>query len=174
MALFSDYEKSLMVPPESGHLDIDRADKQHIPQPEELRLALLRGMAYGTGKVLSPHTARVPWLLGAGAMIVTISDTTHGLYAQDKDSGAWMVRYHVEMHFSLPESDGLWDADPNFRRGAQNAVDEANTIAALTSQEENIQEFRLYDDGWGVPDLRQTGAARAGVDVMLKGMIHQQ
>ena len=174
MGLFSDYEKSLMDPPESGHLDLSRADVKHIPQPGELRLALLRGMAYGTGEVLDPHTARVSTLFGGGSMIVRISDTNHGRYVYMKEDRAWMVLYRVDMHFSLPDHDPLWDADPNLRRGAQMAVDAANVTASLLSQEDNIEEFRLYDDGWGVPDLRQQGAGRAGLESMLKGMMRQR
>ena len=72
------------------------------------------------------------------------------------------------------EFSALWDADPNLRRGAQMAVDTVNATAVLLSQEDNIQEFRLYDDGWGVPDLRQQGAAGAGIEGLLKGMMKQQ
>ncbi len=174
LGLFSDYEKSLMIPPESGHLNLSRADAKHIPQPEELRLALLRGMAFGTGKVLGPHTAKVSTLFGGGSMIVTISDTKKGRYAYVTERQSWMVLYQVDMHFSLPDHDALWDADPNLRRGAQMAVDTVNATAALLFQEDNIQEFRLYDDGWGVPDLRQQGAAGAGLEALLKGMMKQR
>ena len=173
MGMFSDYEKSLMSPPGSGHLDLSKADPKHIPQPDELRLALLRGMAFGTGKMLDPHRARVTTLFGGGAMIVTMSDTRKGRYAYIKERDSWMVLYEVDMHFSLPEHDGLWDVDPNFRRGAQMSVDMVNATAALLSEEDNVQEFRLYSDGWGVPDLRQEGAAKAGVDVVLRGMLKQ-
>jgi hypothetical protein len=131
-------------------------------------------MAYGTGKVLGPHTARVSTLFGGGSMIVTISDPTHGRYVYIKERATWMVLYQVDMHFSLPDHDELWDADPNLRRGAQMAVDAGNATAALLSQEDNIQEFRLYDDGWGVPDLRQEGAGRVGLEAMLKGMMKQR
>ncbi|HXI85613.1 MAG TPA: hypothetical protein VNL17_16155 [Verrucomicrobiae bacterium] len=76
------------------------------------------------------------------------------------------------MHFSLPDRDALWDAGPNLRRGAQMACDTVNATAALLSQQDNIQEFRLYDDGWGVPELREQGAGRAGLEAVLKGMMN--
>jgi len=127
-----------------------------------------------TGKILCPHTAKVSTLFGAASMIVTISDTKKGRYAYVKERQSWMVLYQVDMHFSLPDHDALWDADPNLRRGAQMAVDTVNATAVLLSQEDNIQEFRLYDDGWGVPDLRQQGAAGAGIEGLLKGMMKQR
>jgi hypothetical protein len=181
LGLFSGYERGLMVPRESGHLDLSRADtQQHMPQPDELRLALLRGMAFGTGKVLGPHTAKVSTLFGAASMIVTISDPTivqqtlpqRPLFWKERQS--WIMVYQVDMRFSLPDHDALWDADPNLRRGAQMAVDTVNATAALLSQEKNEKEFRLYDDGWGVPDLRQQGAAGAGLEALLKGMMKQR
>ena len=174
MGLFSEYEKGLMVPRESGHLDLSKADKLHIPQPEEMRLALLRGMAFGTGKVLDAHTAKVSTLFGGGSMIVKISDPDHGRYVYIKERDSWMVLYTVEMHFSLPEHDALWDLDPNFRKGAQMACDTCNVTAALLSKADNIEEFKLYDDGWGVPDMREEGAGRAGMEAMLRGMMKQR
>jgi hypothetical protein len=175
MNLFSGYEQGLMVPRESGHLDLSRADTQHnMPQRDELRLALLRGMAFGTGKVLGPNTAKVSTLFGAASMIVTISDPTILDHDYVKEHQSWIMDYQVVMHFSLPDHDALWDADPNLRRGAQMAVDTVNATAVLLSKELNEKEFRLYDDGWGVPDLRQQGAAGAGLEALLKGMMKQR
>ena len=175
MTLFSEYEKKLMVPAESGHLDLSKTDPQkHLPQPDELRLALLRGMAYGTGKVLDPHTAKVPYLLGGGSFVVRISDPRNARYAYDEAGGVWIVAYQIGIHFSLPDHDPLWDADPSIRPAIQNACDAFNATAALLSQEDNYEEFRLYDDGWGVPDMRVQGASRAGIDALLRGMAKQR
>jgi len=52
------------------------------------------------------------------------------------------------------------------------ACDTVNATAAFLSQQDNIQEFRLYDDGWGVPELREQGAGRAGLEAVLKGMMN--
>jgi hypothetical protein len=54
------------------------------------------------------------------------------------------------------------------------AADTVNGTAALLSKEYNYAEVRLYDDGWGVPDLRQQGAGNAGIETMLKGMMKQR
>jgi hypothetical protein len=129
-------------------------------------------MAYGTGKVLDPHIAKVSALFGAGSMLVKILDV-HDLFAVP-NGDVWEVRYEADMHFSLPDHDPLWDVDPNFRRGAQMAADTVNATAALLSKEYNYAEVRLYDDGWGVPDLRQQGAGNAGIETMLKGMMKQR
>jgi hypothetical protein len=107
-------------------------------------------------------------------MIVTISDPTIGLHKYVEERQSWIMVYQVDMRFSLPDHDALWDADPNLRRGAQMAVDTVNATAALLSQEDNKKEFRLYDDGWGVPDLRQQGAAGAGLEALVKGMMKQR
>ncbi|HVU15616.1 MAG TPA: hypothetical protein VHD32_01730 [Candidatus Didemnitutus sp.] len=173
LARFSDYEKSLMSPPGSGYLDLSREDVRHIPQPDELRLALLRGMSFGTGQMLGPHKAKVSALFGAGSMIVTISDTRKGRYVFIPERHSWMVLYQVDMHFSLPDHDALWDVNPDFRRGAQLAIDATNATSALLSNEDNIEEFKLYPDGWGVPDLREQGAGKVGLEVMIRGMMDQ-
>jgi len=115
-------------------------------------------MAFGTGKVLGPHTAKVSTLFGGGSMIVTISDTKKGRYAYVTERQSWMVLYQVDMHFSLPDHDALWDADPNLRRGAK-WLSIPSTHGRVVVPRRQHSGVSLYDDGWGVPDLRQQGAA---------------
>jgi len=173
LAMFSDYERSLMDRP--GHIDVSRA-KGRPPNAEEIRLALLRGMAFGTGKMIDAHTARRSGLLGAAGVIVRIDSVEvvplgppapKGAVAMVED-GRYYMKYHIQMHLSLPTDDPLWNVDPNFRRGAQMGLDLANSSSALLSEEDNYEEFELYSDGWGVPDLREQGAANAGLDALVK------
>jgi hypothetical protein len=175
-AMFSANEQKIMDHP--GHLVLTKlpASGPWAPSPEEVRLALLRGFAFGSGKMLDPHkarlTSRMNGLLVPVSMVVRIGDLQIKRFAPDGDS--FWVEYTAEMSFSLPEHDPVWDADPNLRRGGQMAVDMANATAKLLSDNPVIEQVRLYADGWCVPRLREQGAANAGLDALVKGMGNQR
>jgi hypothetical protein len=176
LAMFSPQERDIMDHP--GHLVLARLQGKSpwAPSSEEVRLALLRGFAFGSGKMLNPHTAkmtsRLNGLLVPVTMIVKIGDLKVTRFAPDGDS--YWVEYTAEMSFALPDHDPLWDTSSNFRQGGQMAANMANAMTKLLSEERTIEQVRLYSDGWGVPRLREQGAASAGLDAMLNGMKNQR
>lgn len=180
LAKYSDKEQELMDPDHPGQLNLSklRGKQPWAPSEKEVRLALLRGFAFGTGEVLDPYTARMTsrmnMLLVPVSMIVKIRRLTISRFAYAEDSNDYLVEYTADMSFALPSKDPVWDADPNLRQGGQMACDMANGTARLLGEEATVQAFHLYSDGWGVPELRQRGAGEAGLDAMVKGMMHKR
>lgn len=178
LAMYSKDERAIMDRP--GQLNLAKLGKEQpwAPSEEEVRLALLRGFAFGTGQMIDPHTAkmmsRMNGLLVPVTMIVRIDRLNITRFAYVEEAHDYLVEYTADMSFALPTKDPLWDTDPNLRQGGQMACNMANATAKLLAEERTVQAFHLYSDGWGVPELRQKGAGEAGVDAMLKGMMQKR
>ena len=165
LAMFSEEERAIMDRP--GHLNVARA-KPGPPSAEEIRLALLRGFAFGTGKMIDAHTCRnvsrsqsflIPYPL-----IITISDEKRIDWAQVPNTNDYTCHYDVTIKIKIADDNMIANYDAKTRQGSQQMADMITKMTKIAGPME--QTFRLYDDGWGVPKLHEAGTKEAVLDLL--------
>jgi hypothetical protein len=148
-----------------GHIDVSKYTG-YAPSAEEVRLAILRGYAFGNGQMIDAFTARhggVIYPINMGITEVRVKKFIPIDGTKDFD---YLVK--LTWKFSLPKDNVIAHYDRNTAKGSDLA---AKFDAAVANAIDDDYEYklRLYDDGWGVPELRAAGAGDAVMTQFLKG-----
>ncbi|MCX5660954.1 MAG: hypothetical protein NTW19_14710 [Planctomycetota bacterium] len=170
LALFSEDERRIMDRP--GHLDLSKA-KEGPPSAEEIRLALVRGYAANEGgRIIDPNTARhvaraqsvlfIPYPL-----TVNITNEKRLDWAQLPKSKDYKCTFQVLLKLQIAKDNVIANYDANTRKGSDQMAELANKLSKLSETDDRVMVFRLYEDGWGVPDLREGAAIE---DAMMKAL----
>ncbi len=169
MTLFSPQEREWMDRP--GHIDVVKW-AGHAPSKESIRMALLRGWAFGTGTQIDDHTSRhvtrartlgIPF-----PMVVRMSDESLQEFHPSQDGKGFDCRHSIVMQFSIPKDNVIAGFDEVVRKAVDTQTELMNSLIKSLSGESTWETFRLYEDGWGCPRLRENGAAEAAIDELLK------
>ncbi len=167
MSLFSAQERGWMDPPESGHIDV----KKHAgeaPDAESIRLAILRGYAFGTGKLLDGHAARsvtrTQSLMLPFSAIMTMSDEKLESFVPVEGTSDFACSYTAVLQVGIAEDNLFANWDAVVKKNSEEMVRLINQGLRAAAGMSNSQTFRLYEDGWGVPSMRAQGAAEAAVN----------
>jgi len=171
LALFSREEQEIMDRP--GHLDLSRA-KNVPPSPEEMRLAMVRGWAFGTGKMLDAHTARHVDRLQSGFGLpfsVNMRFTDESKISADRigETNDYKCQFQIVMQMSLPDDNILANYDAVTRAGMENMLKLVNAFCVAASSEPQKKTLRLTENGWVIPELMEAGAIEGAFGRMLGG-----
>ena len=135
-------------------------------------MALLRGWAFGTGTQIDDHTSRhvtrartlgIPF-----PMVVRMSDESLQEFHPSQDGKGFDCRHSIVMQFSIPKDNVIAGFDEVVRKAVDTQTELMNSLIKSLSGESTWETFRLYEDGWGCPRLRENGAAEAAIDELLK------
>ena len=172
LTLFSKQEKEWMDPRESGHIDVKKFEG-NAPDAESIRLAVLRGMAFGTGKLIDAHTARSvtrtngSFLLPFSA-IIKMSDEHLEAFKPVEGTHDFECEFTVVLQMGIADDNLLASYSPEVRKGMEQQMEAMNKLLRAASSVPHIHTLRLYESGWGVPALRDQGTAETVIDQFLK------
>lgn len=169
MSLFSADEKEYMDRP--GHIDLAKG-RGKAPSAESIRLAILRGYAGRTGTMIDAHTARsvtrsmslfIPF-----PMIVSVTNESLRSFHAIEGTNDFECDYTVLAQLSIPQDNVIANYDAEVRKGADGMMKLANGFSLAASSTPCVQKFHLYEDGWGVPSMRDLAGAESALDALLK------
>lgn len=176
LATYSERERAMMDPTRPGHLLLAKMNPNVAPTAEEVRLAVLRGWAFGNGKMIDANTARHVSMVNPPVPIpfpfpIHINITNERLVdpmpKRLKDSDLWEVHYKMRMKIEFPKDNPLASYDRETRKGYDMMAEMVNK-ASDAVDDTYAQQLRLYEDGWGVPELRAAGAADGVLGQLMK------
>lgn len=172
MTLFSKQEHEWMDPPESGHINVKKFEGS-APDAESIRLAVLRGMAFGTGKMIDAHTARSVTRTNGSfllpfAAIIKMSDEHLEAFRPVEGTHDFECKYTVVLQMAIADDNLLASYDAVVRKGMEQQMEMMNKLLKGAASIPHIHTLRLYEDGWGVPELRDVGTAESVIDGFLK------
>jgi hypothetical protein len=177
LARYSERERAMMDPNRPGHLLLSKMDPNVAPTAEEVRLAELRGWAFGSGQMIDAHTARHVSMLNPPVPVpfpfpinikITDERLVEPMPKRLPDSDLWEVHFKMRMTIEFPKDNPLANYDRETRKGYDMMAQMTNK-ALEAADDTYTRQLRLYEDGgWGVPELRAAGAVDGVLGQMMK------
>ncbi len=170
MSLFTKDEQDLMDRP--GHIDLKKGEGK-APTAEDVRMAMLRGFAGTTGKVIDEHNALsvtrsqsfgVPYTLN-----VKLSEEKMTGFMPVEKTKDFECHFEILIEMTIPKGNIIASYDANTVAGSAKMAEIANGLAKAMAKTEHVQVLRLYEDGWGIPEMRDRAAAEGALQLYLQG-----
>jgi hypothetical protein len=167
LSLFSREEQEIMDRP--GHLDLTRA-KPRKPTPEEVRLAMVRGWAFGTGKMLDAHRARYVDIASSKVMFipfpVILTFSQEDLLRADPvgKSGDYECEFQILMQMAGTDDNMLLNYDEVVRKQSVHMLELVNGFCIAMSADPQTKVLRLTEHGWVIPELMEAGAIQGTLE----------
>jgi hypothetical protein len=170
LALFSPEERADMDRP--GHIDMKRA-KERPPTAEEVRLAMVRGWAFGTGKMIDAHTCRYVDITSSKVMFipfpVILAFSDEKLIRADpiEESSEYECEFTIRMRMAGTDDNMLLNFDDVVKKQSATMLQLVNTFCAGMATESQTKVLRLTEHGWEIPALMEAGAVQGALEHML-------